>query len=214
MAEEFEPQFAEDEDLERAKAFWKENGRSIVVGIGLGLAAIVGYNGWQSWQKTQGENASLLFENLQDPTISSEAAAKLANDLTQDYARSPYATHGALLMAKRSIESGDIAQAKNHLGWVLDSSADEGIKHIARLRFAVTLLSEKDAEGILTLLKDVDGGEFSPRYDELKGDAFALSGDVDAARKSYEKSQLSLSPGASNRVLLQLKLDNLGNLTF
>jgi predicted negative regulator of RcsB-dependent stress response len=212
MAEELEPQFAEDEDLERARAFWKENGRSIIVGVGLGLAAIAGYNGWQSWQKNQGESASILFENLQDSSISDKSAAKLTGDLMQDYGNSPYAVHAALLMAGRSVEAGDSTRSRSHLQWVLDNSKDDGMKHIARIRLAMVLLSEQDADGVLGLVQGVDGGEFSARYDEISGDAYAQKGDLDAARRAYAKSQQALPPGASNSALLKLKLDNLGQL--
>ena len=47
MVEEKDIQYAKDEDLERAKALWKENGRSIVAGVVIGLSAIAGYNFWQ-----------------------------------------------------------------------------------------------------------------------------------------------------------------------
>ena len=180
--------------------------------MGLGLAAIAGYNGWQSWQKNQGENASTLFENLQDVTIADKSATKLADELMQDYGNSPYAVHASLLMARRAIEAGDSAMARSHLQWVLDNSKEDGMKHIARIRLAMILLSEQSADVVLTLLQGVDGGEFAARYDELTGDAYAQKGDLDAARDAYKSSQQALPPGASNSELLKLKQDNLGQL--
>ncbi len=214
MVEQLEPQFAEDEDLERAKKFWKENGRSITAGVVLGLGAIVGYNGWNSWQQSQGENASTLFENLSDPAVSNEAAAGLANDLKQDFSSSPYAAHGSFLMAKREVEAGNLEQADTHLRWVLNNSKEEGIRHIARIRLGLLLLEQKNGAGVLELLKDVgggeSGGEFKARYFEIAGDAYAMEGDIDAAGKAYQRSQETQAPGSQSGPLLKLKIENLG----
>lgn len=215
MVEEVEPQFAEDEDLERAKAFWKENGRSIISGIVLGVAAIGGYNGWQYWQKTQGENASTLYENMQDVNITNEAAASIAKDLKADYGSTPYAASGALLMAKRDVESGALSEAESQLEWVLNNSKDAGLQHVARIRLAMIRLAEGDADGALAVVDQYAGAgteaEFVSRYLELKGDAHAAKGEIDAARDAYGQAQESLPGGALNGSLLKLKLDNLGN---
>lgn len=214
MVENLEPQFAEDEDLERAKKFWNENGRSITAGVVLGLGAIVGYNGWQSWQQSQGENASTLFENLSDPAVTLDAAAGLAEDLKQDFGASPYATHGALLMAKREVVAGNLDRASEQLRWVLNNSKEEGLKHMARIRLSMLLLAEDDASSVLGLLDEVGGGatggEFSARYYEIAGDAHALVGDLEAARKAYENSEEAQLAGSATAALVRLKIENLG----
>ena len=214
MVDELEPQFAEDEDVERAKKFWKENGRSITAGVVLGLGAIVGYNGWQSWQQSQGENASTLFENLSDPAVTLEAAARLALDLKQDFSASPYAAHGAFLMAKREVDAGNLEGAGEQLRWVLENSEEGGLKHLARVRLSMLLLAQEDASAVLELLKEVDngaaGGEFSARYYEIAGDAYALVGDLEAARKAYENSEETQLAGSTTAALVRLKMENLG----
>ena len=214
MVEKLEPQLAEDEDLERAKKFWNENGRSITAGVVLGLGAIVGYNGWQSWQQSQGENASTLFENLSDPAVTLEAAEGLAQDLKQDFSASPYATHGSFLMAKREVDAGNLDKAAEQLRWVLNNSEEEGLKHMARIRLSMLLLAENDAAGVLDLLADVDGGaaggEFSARYYEIAGDAHAQIGDLEAARKAYENSEEGQLAGSATAALVRLKIENLG----
>ena len=134
MAEELEPQMARDEDLERAKAFWKENGRSIIVGIVLGVGGIGGYNGWQWWQKQQGEGGSMLYENLLRQDVTYDAAKGLVADLRADYGRTPYPAMAGLAMAKRAVEQDDLGEARAQLQWVVDNAADEGMTHIARLR--------------------------------------------------------------------------------
>ncbi len=214
MAEEPKPQFAEDEDLERAKAFWNENGRSIIAGIVLGVGAIGGYNGWQYWQKNQGENASTLFQNMQDESITFEAAKGLADDLVSDYGKTPYAIHAALLMAKRAVEAEDLDEAANRLQWASDNAEDHGLKHIAGVRLALVHLAKGDPDAVLQLASESKasepgGRQFASRYAELRGDAYVMKQDTEAARKAYHESLDALTPGATNRSLLQLKLDNL-----
>ena len=44
----------DDEKVEELKAWWKENGVSVMVGIGLAVVALFG---WEYWKKAQIENA-------------------------------------------------------------------------------------------------------------------------------------------------------------
>lgn len=210
MAEELEPQLARDGDLERAKAFWKENGRSITVGVVLGVAGIGGYNSWQWWQKEQGEGGSMLYQNMLREDVSYVAAKELVSDLRADYSRTLYPAMAGLVMAKRAVEESDNAEAKSQLKWVVDNARDEGVVHVARLRLATLMISEQEASEVLSLLDSVESPQFGGRYAELRGDAHVLSGDPVAARAAYNDSLERLPAGATNRALLQLKLDNLG----
>jgi len=214
MAEEPKPQFAEDEDLERAKAFWSENGRSIIAGIVLGVGAIGGYNGWQYWQKDQGENASTLYENMQESSVKFDAAKGLADDLANDYGKSPYAVHAAWHIAKRAVEEQDYDEAISRLSWAVDNANEVGLKQISNVRLAMAYLAKGDAEAVLSTAaeskENEEGGEqFISRYAELRGDAYVLKGEIESARESYELSLQNLTPGSSYSGLLQLKLDNL-----
>ncbi len=212
MAEKLEPQFAEDEDLERAKAFWKENGNSIIAGIVLGVGAIGGYNGWQYWKKNEGENASTLYQNMQDPEIGFDAAKSLATELSQDYTNTPYAIHAALSLAKRAVEEDNLDEAVAQLKWASNTTEEKGLREIINIRLAMVHLEKGEADAVLSLVPDQsasESSEFRSRYAELRGDAYAMKQDSDAARAAYEYSLDSLSAGAQNRTLLQLKLDNL-----
>ncbi len=214
MAEEPKPQFAEDEDLERAKAFWSENGRSIIAGIVLGVGAIGGYNGWQFWQKNEGESASILYENMQDTSVKFDAAKGLADDLANDYAKSPYAVHAAWHIAKRAVEEKDYDEAISRLSWAADNADEAGLKHISSIRLAMVHLANGDADAVLAAAaeskaSEAGGEQFVSRYAELRGDAYVLKEDIEAAREAYELSLQSLTPGSSHTDLLQLKIDNL-----
>jgi predicted negative regulator of RcsB-dependent stress response len=54
----------DDEQVEKLKAWLKENGMSIVLGIVLGVGGIGGYNYWQQYQQNRAAEASVHFETL------------------------------------------------------------------------------------------------------------------------------------------------------
>ncbi|NKB75871.1 MAG: tetratricopeptide repeat protein [Gammaproteobacteria bacterium] len=204
MAEREKPKFTEDEDMERARAFWKSNGSSIVGGIVLGLAAIVGYNYWQYLEKNEGEGASSLFDQI----AAGKEAMTVADDLIEGYSGSPYASLGALAAAKTAVESNDIEKAKTYLNWILSNSKDEGILHIARLRLGAVLLSAKNSSEALSLLKIEEMSTFASRYHELIGDANVQLGNVAEAKEAYQRSLDTSSIASGGRQLIQLKLEN------
>ena len=50
MNDKIDIELAEDEDLARAKAWWKENGSSIIGGVLIGTVVVFGYKYWQIYQ--------------------------------------------------------------------------------------------------------------------------------------------------------------------
>ncbi len=87
MAEEKKLHFAEDDDVARAKAFWKENGKPIIAGIVIGLSGIVGFNYWQSYQQYQGESASQLYDQIR-PGVDAINAMTVAGELKEEFSSS------------------------------------------------------------------------------------------------------------------------------
>ena len=48
-----DPRYSEDEQAERLKEWWKKNGTSVIVGVVIGVSAIVGVNLWRNYTQTQ-----------------------------------------------------------------------------------------------------------------------------------------------------------------
>ncbi len=213
MAEEKEPQFVEDDDVARAKAFWKENGKSIVAGIAIGLSGIVGFNYWQSYEQYQGESASELYDQIR-PGVDAINAMTVAEELKEEFSSSVYASLGAFTLAKIFVEEGKPDLAAVELQWVLETTGNSGMRHIARVRLASVYLSMENPQQVLELLDGVDGESFSSRYHELMGDAYALrasNGDSGKARTEYQQSMEQLPDYAGQSGLIRLKMENLGD---
>lgn len=228
MAEDKLPHFAEDDNVVRARAFWNENGKPIIVGIIIGLSGIVGYNYWQNYQQTEKEKASVIFAELRagqrglevefDVDIGLEIdtsidIAPMANELKEKYSSTAYANLAAFALAKQFVEKNDLASAAHELNWVIDNSGDPGFRHIAKLRMASVLLAQENPAQALEILTTSDKGSFESRYHELIGDVYVQrgqNGDSEQARIEYQKSLQALPDGSDNAKLIQLKLDSVG----
>ncbi len=212
MAEEKDLQFAEDDDLARARRFWNTNGKSILAGVIVGLGGIVGFNFWDGYQQTQGENASVLYEQINsgDENINIDV---VVDELKSNYKTTTYAALAAFEMAKIAVQENMLDEAVLELEWVLENSKDDGFLHLARIRLATVLLAQENFDHVLGLLNNVDKGDFAYRYDELIGDAYSLRGqDGDQAKaKTAYATSLENIPGESGYArIIQLKLDNVG----
>ena len=56
--------FAEDEQTEKIRHWWKKNGTAIIVGLVLGVGSVAGYQGWGIYQTRQADVASDLYQEM------------------------------------------------------------------------------------------------------------------------------------------------------
>jgi len=198
----------EEQQVEALKKWWKENGTSVLAGVGLGLAAIFGWRAWVAHQASVGEQASVVFEQLMMSVRigAKESADRQAEVLTTNYESTPYAVFGALAQARMMLEAGDSAGARTRLQWVLEHAGEAGLKQIARLRLARILLSEGDLDGATKVLGGADAGSFAGEFAHLRGDIAVAREDFAEARTAY---QHALDNDVGNAALVQMKLDDL-----
>ena len=195
----------EEEQVEALKTWWKENGKSIMVGAVLGFSIIFGWQGWQIYQVDQGEAASQRFDDLQKAveTAEQDELQDTAKQLMDEHASSAYASFAVLQLAKQAYENGDKAQVREHLEWVLQNASDTVIQEMARLRLGRLLLDMQDSEAAKTLLAQATTGLFSSEFMVLQGDLAYQAGDLAAARKAYQEA---LEAEAGDVALLRMKL--------
>ncbi len=199
---------AEDEDLVRAKAWWKENGSSIIGGVLIGTVLVFGYNFWQSYQvKHAAEVAGLYEQYNQSPEDSVALEALLDFD-----DKAAYTQLARMTAAKIATDAGEFEKAEQLLQSVLDAKTDDGLRSVAVLRLATVYLANTKQDAALALL-DAQSNSGLPlmqaRVQELQGDIYLQKGDADKARGFYESSIVSMQQIGQPFVLIQLKLDNL-----
>lgn len=205
----------EEQQVEAIKKWWKENMWSLIGGVAIGIAALVGGRAWVDGQHAYAEAASTEYLNMQEKMISgnNDAAITHGAQLLGQYSDTPYAALAAMAMAKIKTDTGDLVAASSHLRWALDNTSQDTVKHEARLRLSRILLAEKNMTEALALLNVPDAGIYTPAYEQLKGDIYVADGKTESARTAYTRALKQSSASAPDRNSLQMKLDDLGSVS-
>lgn len=199
----------EEEQLDALKRWWKENSKSTLVGLGLGITIILGWNYWQEYKKGQAEQASALYDQLLKASEADkkDSAEKLAQRIQEQFSSTEYAAYTGLLQAKIKVQQGDVAAARKILEKV-GSGSNKELSNVAKIRLVRLMMANKEYEQALQIINEVDPAtsvSFSGNYDELVGDLYVALDRLDQARTSYQNA---LRNGYQSQ-FLQLKIDDL-----
>jgi predicted negative regulator of RcsB-dependent stress response len=205
----------EQEQIDSIKTWWKMYGNLVSGVILAGSLAVIGWQGWNWYQRSQAAQASAIYGVLEQAVAVRDAqrVKAAAGELAEKFGGTSYAALGALVAARQSFEAGDLKTAKAQLSWAADKGKDE-IKDLARLRLAAVLLDEKAYDEALKQLESAHAAAFAARFLELKGDVLAAQGKKPEARTAYkaalDKGEVREGRGGAGRELLRQKLENLG----
>jgi predicted negative regulator of RcsB-dependent stress response len=202
---------SEEERVEALKKWWKENVRSVFVGIGLGVAVLLGWNAWQQAKERKSQEASGLYQQMLKAVEAKQAepAGKLAERIVQQHQGSLYATYASLFQAKLKAEGGDLPGAKAILGDLVNSVKHDALRHIVRLRLIRVVQAQGDHDAALKLIEPLTpdkSGEFEKLYEELKGDSYLALNRRDDALNAYRKAKQL----GDQSPLLDMKISDLG----
>jgi predicted negative regulator of RcsB-dependent stress response len=202
---------SEEEQVEALKRWWSENGRSVIVGVVLGLLALGGWRGWAWYSEEQSLEASHLYEQVVDHIESGERGqlADLAERLRTDYGGTAYAGLASLAAARAAVDGGDYAAAADWLRWAMENASTDDLSYIARARLARVEGERGNLEIALELIRVEHPASFGGLYAEVRGDLLAASGDEEAAAEAYEAALSAdvppADPQAVERKLNQVK---------
>jgi len=98
----------EEQQVEAIKKWWHENGRSVILGVVIGAAAIFGWQGWGKYQIKQSEAASDEYTATLDALQQDGDPVVLAESLQSEYSDSMYSIMASLAAAKDRIEAEDL----------------------------------------------------------------------------------------------------------
>lgn len=196
----------EEEQVERLKQWWKDNGSSILFGITLGIGAIVGYQYWQSAKLKTAQAASSVYQTFietTEPTL--EFAQTQSKLLKTNYSRTPYAAKGALVSAKHHVDHKDLAGAISELKWVAANAKDNFTKDLARIRLGSIYVEQKNTDELDKLVAANNKGEFEAKFKELMADSQRLKGNFEQAKALYEEA-LALNSDSPYKQVLKLRI--------
>lgn len=200
---------SDEEKAEAIKQWWRENGISVVTGIVLGIAVIIGGRYWFSHQDAQSAEAAAVYFNASQASQNDEKSLTAATDkLMQQYPSSVYSVFGALQSAEITAKAGEFEKAGSYLEWVMDNAKLSAHEDLARYRLAVLTFEQGNAESALQLLAQSKSTAFASLIAELEGDIQLAQGNAELAGKAYEKAMASAEPNDPRQGLLQIKLDD------
>ena len=204
----------EEEQVEAIKKWWNENGKSIIIGIVVGITAIFGWRGYEARTATQAKAASILYEQLllASRKDNKENMREISDDIIRDFGSSTYAIFSKLMLAKLESESNNFESAEEHLKSILDDNPRDEFKHIARLRLVRVLMANNKLEDAIKLVTSVNTGQFFPHYEELRGDILVKQGNKKEAAQAYQNALSNSVSTEEGESMLQMKLDDLGRI--
>lgn len=209
--------FTDEEQAERIKQWWRDNGVSVVVSVVLAVAAVLGWQQWQSYKHKQSAQASLAYERMTSAVANLRAkdqaamqkAREAANTLLNEHAGSIYADLAALTLARLAIHQDDYSAAAKQLEKVVKNPAEAPVGAIARIRLARVELERGNPERVAQLIKDKLPKPWKGRALELRGDLKLARGERAAAREAYSSALEQLEAGDSTRARVEMKLNDL-----
>lgn len=204
----------EEQQVEALKKWWKENASTVIAGVILGVAVIVGFRFYGQYKIQHADEAGAIFYSIvasSDSDVAIDVQQKV-DTLFNSYADTPYASMSALLAAKQQLNTGDFDNASKNLQWIIDNSAQPELQHIARLRLMRLLFARNNIDKALALGQIEYPQSYAAMYEELKGDLYVAQGDLEQARAAYDKAISNSGVQASQ--WLRLKRDDLGPATI
>lgn len=206
----------DEEQVEALKQWWKNNGSSLLIGIGAALAIVFGWQAWQNYQAQQRTEAANQFVNLMnafgsDDENRADTVVFMAQTLREDHADSAYAVYANLMLARVQLMQNDDAEgAVASLQWALEKSADTlPLSLVVRSRLARAQMALEEFDAALATLDGADSTDaFAAMFAELRGDILLAKGDQNGAREAYMDARNQ--DGDNRSGVLELKLADLG----
>ena len=195
---------SEEEQVDKLKKWWDSNGKQIIAGAVIGLAAIFGWNSYVDYQDNQALNARALYLSY----ASDSANVGAYDKLIKEHSSSSYADQGTLLMAKYLFDAGNYSLALDAIKPLMNRE-NSVIASTAILRTASLYLELGQHEEALSVLNIENANGFSGLFYNLAGDIYLDLGNNEEAKKNYALAIENITENSSLAQLIQIKLDDL-----
>lgn len=203
----------EQEQIDELKSWWSAYGTLVTAVVAAASLSLAGYQGWRYYRHNQAVGAVTLYEQLDRAERAGDhkKVRDIAGEISGKYGSTTYGAYAALSAARASFETGDLAEAKTRLQWVMDNAKEAELRDIARLRLAGVLLDEKNFPEALRLIDAQPVEPLAGLYADMKGDILLTQGKRGEARGAYQRALDKSDAGSPYRSAIQMKLDSLGD---
>lgn len=202
----------EQESIDQMKAWWERWGTPVTAAICVCCLGFAAWNGWNWWQRNQAAKAAGMFAQLQTAILSNDTknTSSLSTGLASEYGSTIYASLGALGAANVAAGSGNFAEAKAKLNWVIEKSGHPEYETLARVRLAGVLFDEGKLDEALTVLAAAKPAKAQENLVlDRQGDVLAAKGSTKEAREAWEKALALTNPTEPFARVIELKLAGL-----
>lgn len=199
------------EQSERARLWLQQNGSSIIIGVLLGLAVLLGWQRWQQSGVSHRAEALAKFEQLEEAAgkDDQELVGKLVDDLRRNYGDTAHAGLAALEQAEMLLKAGKLDEAESALRFASENSKQATVQAIAATRLARVQIARNEAQKALDTLKTVKLDGYAAELEAIRGDAYAALGKTDEAVKAYDAALAATDVAAPQRRTIEVKRDDL-----
>lgn len=203
-------ELTDEEQAERLKRWWDQNGTALVVGVLLAVAAVVGWRMYQGYAQDRADAASDAFVSYVAARNAAESTDEQLAILDGEFEGTSYQVFALLYRAADEVEAEDWEEALALLERAAQLADADTLRDMVRFRVAKVFyqldrLDECEAE--LAAIRSVG---LEARVAELSGDVFAARGDMDRARTAYQSGIDAARRDPANPVpgveLMELKL--------
>ncbi len=195
----------EEEQVEIIKKFWKENGKSILIGVIVGISVMFGWKWYQGYKldyETQARNLYIALES------DKKSAETIYHNLQNNYAKSSYSKFANFLMAKYYFEDKNHQKAIEFLTPMIQAE-DDFLAHIARLRLANVYLDLNEYSKAIDILNIENVGKFLAQYEMLRGNINLAQNNNIKAKKHFENAANNMTNNSEVQRMLIMKITDL-----
>lgn len=202
----------DEQQAERARQWFRENGVFIAAGVILGLGGLFGWQQWQDYQTRVAGEASVVWEQLRAASAGDRynEANELLALLEGDYAATPYVDQARLTLARMNMDRNSLDEALQQLELVARGGVDPQLRRVAELRMAQLYIYKTEYAQALKILGDTDDSPYAALYHDLRGDALFAQGQLEDAADEYALALDKDTAGTIDRAFVQIKLDDVG----
>ena len=203
----------DEEQAERLKRWWDENGTMLVVGLVLAVGGVIGWRYYQDYAADQANAASEAFAAYIEARTTEDEVQEHLSTLDNDFVGSTYHVFSLLYRAADQVAEEDWEEALAFLERTVELADDGALADIARLRMAKVLYQLDRLEDVEAQLASIESAGLEAQVAELSGDVFVARGDLAAASTAYaaavEAAQEAAGGALPGVELLELKLASL-----